>query len=363
MKRFLALVMILALAFSIAACSNDGKAKEDTYEIALVTDVGNIDDKSFNEGAWNGVEEYAKANEITYAYYRPSEDSTAARVETIKSAIDKGAKIVVCPGYLFETAIYEVQDLYPDVQFLLLDGEPHTADYATYKTGSNVHCILYQEEQAGYLAGYAAVMDGYTKLGFLGGKAVPAVVRYGFGYVQGADAAAQVLGLAQGSVEIKYWYCGGFGPTDDIKNKMASWYTEGTEVVFSCGGGIYLSATAAADAAGGKVIGVDVDQAAQSPTIITSAMKELTQSVKLSLTSIYANNGKWDAEYAGKTAILGAAQDCVGLPTATDSWRLTNWTVAQYEVIFATLKDGSVVVSNDIVNAPTTTICTVDYQS
>jgi len=140
-----------------------------------------------------------------------------------------------------------------------------------------VHNILYREEQAGYLAGYAAVMDGYTKLGFLGGMAVPAVVRYGYGYVQGADAAAQKLGLAPGSVEIKYWYSGVFAPNDDIKTKMSGWYTEGTEVVFACGGGIYLSATAAADAAGGKVIGVDVDQSAESPTIITSAMKDLTE--------------------------------------------------------------------------------------
>jgi len=363
MKRILALVMILTLAFTVASCASNSTTKKDTYDLALVTDVGNIDDKSFNEGAWNGVKEYAEANNITYAYYRPSEDSTAARVETIKTAIDKGAKIVVCPGYLFEEAIYQAQDLYPDVQFLLLDGEPHTADYATYKTSSNVHCILYQEEQAGYLAGYAAVMDGYTKLGFLGGMAVPAVVRYGSGYVQGADAAAKALGLPQGSIEIKYWYCGGFAPTDDIKNKMASWYTEGTQVVFSCGGGIYLSATAAADAAGGKVIGVDVDQAAQSPTIITSAMKGLTQSVKLALTSIYANNGKWDAAYAGKTAILGAADDCIGLPTSADSWRLTKWTVAEYNVVYASLKDGSVVVSNDIVNNPVVSIVTVDYQT
>lgn len=332
-----------------------------TFDIALVTDVGNIDDKSFNEGTWNGVKNYAEANKITYAYYRPTEDSTAARVETIGTAIEKGAKIVVCPGYLFETAVYEVQDKYPEVQFLLIDGEPHTADYATYKTSPNVHCILFKEEQAGYLAGYAAVMEGYTKLGFLGGMAVPAVVRYGYGYVQGADAAAAAKGLKAGDVTIKYWYAGGFAPTDDIKNKMAGWYTEGTEVVFACGGGIYLSATAAATAASKKVIGVDVDQSAESPTIITSAMKELTKSVEISLTSIYANNGKWDATYAGKTATLGAKELCVGLPTAAASWRLTKWTVAEYEAVFAKLVDGSTVVSNVIDAKPTVKLVTVNY--
>ena len=392
MKRLLALTMVLVMSFSLAACGGTAKttvattaaaqettaaaattaattaaettaAASGTFELALITDVGNIDDKSFNEGAWNGVKNYAEKNSIAYAYYRPSEDSTAARVETIGTAIDKGAKIVVCPGYLFEEAIYEVQDKYPNVQFLLLDGEPHTADYATYKTSSNVHCILYQEEQAGYLAGYAAVMDGYTKLGFLGGMAVPAVVRYGYGYVQGAEAAATELKLAAGSIEIKYWYCGGFAPTDDIKTKMSGWYTEGTQVVFACGGGIYLSAVAAAEAAKAKVIGVDVDQSAQSDLIITSAMKELTKSVDLSLTAIYANKGTWPADYAGKTAVLGAAQECVGLPTATTSWRFTKFTLDQYKAIFAKLVDGSVVVSNDTANAPAAKIVKVDYQS
>ena len=396
MKRLLALAMVLVMSLSLAACGGTATtttaattaaeattaattkavettaattaaattAASGTYELALITDVGNIDDKSFNEGAWNGVKNYAEKNNIPYAYYRPSEDSTAAREETIGTAIDKGAKVVVCPGYLFEEAIYNVQDKYPEVQFLLLDGQPHTADYATYKTAANVHCILYQEEQAGYLAGYAAVMDGYTKLGFLGGMAVPAVVRYGYGFVQGAEAAATELKLAAGSVEMKYWYCGGFGPTDDIKTKMSGWYTEGTEVVFACGGGIYLSAVAAAEAAGAKVIGVDVDQSAQSDLIITSAMKELTKSVELSLTAIYANNGTWPADYAGQTATLGAAQECVGLPTAATSWKFTTFTVAQYEAVFAKLVDGSVVVDNtsDPAVKPAVKLITVDYQ-
>ena len=361
MKRFFALLLCLTLVIGLAACTSAPKA--DTYELALVTDVGNIDDKSFNEGAWNGVKQYAEANKITYAYYRPSEDSTAAREETITAAIEKGAKTVVCPGYLFAEAIFDMQDKYPEVQFLLLDAEPHNADYSEFKTGTNVHCILYQEEQAGYLAGYAAVMDGYTKLGFLGGMAVDAVIRYGYGFVLGADAAAAELGLEKGAIEIKYWYCGGFAPTDDIKNKMAGWYTDGTEVVFSCGGGIYLSATAAAEAAGAKVIGVDVDQAAQSPTIITSAMKGLTESVKLALADLYANSGKWPAAQAGKTAILGAKENCVGLPTAADSWRLTTFTVEQYNELFKKLQDGTIVVSNAIDMEPAVEYCAVDYQS
>ena len=360
MKKLMALLLAVVLVCSFAAC---GGGKDDgTYEIALVTDVGNIDDKSFNEGAWNGVKEYAEANKISYNYYRPSEDSTAARVETIGTAIEKGAKVVVCPGYLFEEAIYQVQDLYPEVQFLLLDGEPHDADY-NYKTAANVHCILYQEEWAGFFAGYAAVADGYTKLGFMGGMDVPAVIRFGYGFVQGAEYAGKVLGLAEGAIEINYTYVGSFAPSDDIKVKADGWYTAGTEVIFSCGGGIYQSIVAAADATENcKVIGVDVDQSAESERIITSAMKNLTGSVKLALTDLYANNGKWTDADAGKTAILGIKEDCVGIPTAEGSWRLNKFTVDEYKVLYEMAVNGEVSVSNDTMTVPATTIVKLNVQ-
>ena len=366
MKKLLALVLAGVMVLGMAACS---KPAEETpaetttttegYEIALVTDVGNIDDKSFNQGTWEGVVEFAETNGKTYAYYRPSEDSTEARLETMAAAIEKGAKVVVCPGYLFEDAVYEAQAKYPEVQFLLLDGEPHTADYSVYETAANTHNILYKEEQAGYLAGYAAVMDGYRSLGFCGGMAVPAVTRFGYGFVQGADAAAAELGE---QVDIKFWFSGAFAPSDDTLNKMSAWYTEGTEVVFACGGGLYLSVVAAAEAAGAKVIGVDVDQYAESELIITSAMKELANSTILSLEALYANNLTWPEGYAGTTSTLGAADGCVGLPTAETSWRFENYTVAEYEALFAEMVAGNVAVSNAIDVAPTVTNATVDYQ-
>ncbi|MCK5732210.1 MAG: BMP family ABC transporter substrate-binding protein [Tenericutes bacterium] len=379
MKKIFSLVTLLLFAFVLVGCGETTTeaattaapttaaptttAAELTYEIALVTDVGNIDDKSFNEGAWNGVLQYATDNDITYTYYRPTEDSDAARVESIDAAIAAGAKVVVCPGYLFETAIYEVQGDNPDVAFLLLDGEPHTADYATYETLDNTHNVLYQEEQAGFLAGYAAVMDGYRELGFMGGMAVPAVIRFGYGYVQGADYAADELDLTAGDVNIKYGYADAFWASPELETKMDLWYSGGTEVVFAAGGGLYLSVVAAAEnTTNGKVIGVDVDQVAESARIITSAMKGLTTSVYDALGEFYDNSMAWPTELAGVTSVLGATTGGIGLPIATASWGFDTFTIAQYDAIFALLVDGTVVVSPAIDAAPTVTLVTVDYE-
>jgi basic membrane protein A len=375
MKRFLSLLLVGFLAFfGFVACTEETTTAAATtaeattteaaltYEIALVTDVGNIDDKSFNEGTWNGVVQYATEHDISYAYYRPTEDSDAARVESIDAAIAAGAKIVVCPGYLFETAVYSVQGNNPDVAFLLLDGEPHTADYSTYETLDNTHNVLYQEEQAGFLAGYGAVIDGYRDLGFMGGMAVPAVVRFGYGFVQGADYAAVELGLSAGDVTIEYDYADSFGPSPELETKIDLWYADGTEVVFACGGGLYLSVVAAAEnTTSGKVIGVDVDQIAESDRIITSAMKGLTVSVYDALTAFYDNSMEWPTALAGVTSVLGASTGGIGLPTATASWGFDTFTTAQYDAIFALLVAGTVTVSNVITETPTVTLVTVTY--
>ena len=311
-----------------------------TTDVAFVTDVGNIDDHSFNHYYWAGVQEFASSNGLTANYYQPSEDSDAARLEQMDNAVNDGAKAVIMAGYLFGSSLAEAQDKYPDIQFVALDVS--TGDLEN--PNSNTALITYQEEQAGYLAGYAAVTDGYKELGFLGGMAVPAVIRYGYGFVQGAEQAAKDNNID--GVNVKYWYCGGFAPTDDIKAKMDSWYSEGTEVVFACGGGIYLSALAAAEANNGKVIGVDVDQSAESDLIITSATKGLANSVVLALTDCYNNDWKFTDAYAGKETKLGAAEDSVGLPMASSQFKV--FSQDQYDELFTSLADGSLVVDNNI---------------
>ena len=342
-----------AAADTVADTASSGGS---TTDIAFVTDVGNIDDQSVNQYTWAGVQQFCADNGLTANYYKPSEDSDAARVEQMDNAVKDGAKVVVMAGYLFAAALQEAQAKYPDVSFLALDVS--TGDLA--EPADNTALITYKEEQAGYLAGYAAVTDGYKELGFLGGMAVPAVVRYGYGFVQGAEQAAKDTGASD--VNIKYWYSGSFVATDDIKAKMDSWYSEGTEVVFACGGSICNSCLAAAQANNGKMIGVDVDQSNLDPCVITSAMKALSNSVIVTLTDAKANDWKFSDAYAGKETTLGAAEDCVGLPM--DSSVFTTFNNDQYDKLFASLVDGSLVVDNsfDTAVTPAVSNISVDYQ-
>lgn len=321
--------------------SSDANA-DGGYELALVTDLGTIDDKSFNQGAWEGLKKYAEENGISYKYYQPQEGTTDSYIETIGLAIEGGAKLVVCPGFLFEEPVYTVQKQYPDVHFILMDGEPHDADY-NYETAENVMPILFQEDQAGYLAGYAVVKDGYTKLGFMGGMAVPAVIRYGYGFVQGADAAAQDLGV---DVEMMYNYTGNFSATPEAQAMAASWYQNGTEVIFGCGGQVGNSVMAAAEEAGAKVVGVDVDQSSESDTIITSAMKKLSVSVYDGIKAYY--DGSFPG---GKTTVFTAENDGVGLPMETSKFE--KFTQADYDALFAKLQGGEITIQNGIDDSTT----------
>ena len=333
-KREMSLLLVVVMLVSMfTACGASDKVG---YEIALVTDKGNIDDKSFNQGSWEGVVAFAEANGITHQYYKPEEASDEGYLNAISLAVDGGAKVVVCPGYLFEVAVYNAQTMFPDVKFILLDGEPHTPDFR-YQTEANVACIKYAEEEAGYLAGYAAVMEGMRTLGFEGGMAVPAVIAFGQGYLQGIEAAATELGLDDGSVKVFYHYTGDFAETDANKATAKAMFESGAEIIFGCGGAVGKSVFSAATEANGKTIGVDVNQKDDSQTVITSAMKGLGVSVQVVLEAIYADS--FDT-YAGKTTYFSAVNNGVSLPD--DYERFTTFTKEQYDAVYATLVDGTV---------------------
>ncbi len=337
MKKVFALLLALMMIIGVTACA----PAKPTFEVALITDIGTIDDKSFNQGAWEGVEAYAKANSKTYKYYQPTEQSNDAYLAQIELAVQNGAKVIVTPGFLFETPIFIAQDKYTDVAFILLDGSPNDGDWSTgaptYKTGPNTVGITYAEQESGYLAGYAAVKDGYTKLGFMGGMAVPAVVRYGYGFAQGANDAAKELGV---NVDLMYHYTGGFDATPEAQNLAASWYNAGTEVIFACGGAVGFSVFAAAEAAGAKSIGVDVDQSGESDTVITSAMKSLAPGVEMLLKQYYDK-----AFPGGQGLVLDASNNSIGLPMATS--KFNTFTQADYDALFAKIAAKEITIAKD----------------
>ncbi len=368
MKKLIALLLAMVMVFALAACGGQGEdpteagtkepAEAIVKKIALVTDVGTIDDESFNQACWQGTEAWAKANGVEYNYYQPTEDSTDARVLSVIQAINEGANVIVMPGYLFGATLLSVQDEYPNVYFIAVDvaAGDLTVDYVNYADpAANTACVTFSEEQAGYLAGYAAVKDGYTKLGFLGGMAVPAVIRYGYGFVQGADAAAAEMNV---NVDINYTYGGQFSGSPEITAKMEGWYQAGTEIVFACGGGIYSSALEAAEKNNGKVIGVDVDQSYISDLFVTSAMKGLQNVTETILGEL--NKGNW-ATYGGKVSNFGLLEgEYVGLPTAEASWKLNSFTVEEYEAVKDKIKDGTIAISNATDAMPATTNATVN---
>ena len=336
MKNFLKLI-ILSIILIISLSCKDTK-KNSGYELALITDIGTIDDKSFTQGSWEGLKKYAEEEGITYKYYKPAGKDTDSKIDSIYLAISSGAKLIVTPGYLFEPAIYKVQDIHPEINFVLLDGTPQDGTYTDFRIEKNVYAVLYAEEEAGFLAGYGVVKEGYTNLGVMGGMAEPAVIRFGYGFVQGADYAAKELGVK--NIKIDYTYIGGYEPTPEVQTKASSWFIKGVQVIFAPSGGAGNSVMSAAEQNKGYVVGVDVDQSVESPTVITSAMKMIGESVYNAIDEFYKGNFP-----GGNSVILDAKVHGIGLPMETSKFK--NFTKEDYDNIYKKLVDGSVEILKD----------------
>ena len=361
MKKILAIALSLVMVLAMVACGEepaptpdpgtdtptvitnpdeiaDEMTSEDgKYEIGFVTDVGQLKDKSFNQGTYDGVKLYAAANGLSYKYYQPANGDKATdddRYDAMKAACDNGAKAVVCAGFMQGPALEKVAAEYPDVSFIFIDG---------WSTGANVAGIAFAEEQSGYLAGYAVVKEGFEKLGFTGGGGGtnPPCVRFGYGFVQGANDAAKELGK---TVDINYtWQFGNtFSPSPELMAMVSGWYNAGTEIVFCCGGNMFQSVAQAAAENDGAVVGVDTDQSFESDTVVTSATKGLASAVQWALAKVY--DGSF-SEIGGNSTSLGADNNAVGLPTAT--WSMQNFTVEEYEALFQKLLSGEVTIDNN----------------
>ncbi len=390
MKKILSVLLVMAMVLSLAACGGSDKPAADApaaaseYKVAMVTDYGDITDQSFNQTTWEAVLKFGEDTGTEVKYYKPTTNDTAGRVASVELAIAEGYNVIVMPGYAFGATVAEVSGNYPDTKFIALDvaagdlleggvalkGEsydynPDNWTLTDYVHMDNVYCAIYKEELSGYMAGYAAVKLGYTKLGFLGGMAVPAVMRFGYGYVQGVDAAAKELGI---TVDMKYAYGNQFFGDADITAVMDTWYADGTQAVFACGGGIYTSAAEAAKKVGAKVIGVDTDQAAVIDGLygegmtVTSAMKGLAPTTIDSLTDIVVN-GKW-ADYAGKIDSLGLVSEDPAanyVQLAPSTHFADAFTEEDYAAMVKGMFEGTITVSDDISAEPAVTNTNVEW--
>lgn len=358
---------IVASCFAFTACNKDGdKGDSSKMKVAMITDYGDITDQSFNQTTYEASKAFCEANGLSFKYYKPAGDSTEARVASVEQAIQEGFNVIVMPGYAFGATVVEVAETNPNVTFVALDvSKGDLGD--NYTVPSNVATFVYREEISGFMAGYAAVKEGYKNLGFLGGMAVPAVIRFGYGFVQGVNAAAVELGIAN-EVTVNYRYGGKFNGTPEITAAMDTWYENGTEVVFACGGGIFTSACEAAKKVHGKVIGVDSDQSYvinkyEDGMCVTSAMKGLAPTVNTVLQAI--KDGNWK-KYSGTVSNMGmvsgtdASLNYVQLPT--DTWSMKNFTKADYATLVKKIFDGAITISDATDKMPETTI-TVTQQA
>lgn len=339
-----------------------GSHQEAGGEIALVIDPAMAEDKALNQAALEGALTYADAADISCSRYSVEADSERGYEKAIETAIQNGARIVICTGSRFEQALGSLQEQYSDVSFLLLDGVVRDEKGRETGIADNVHCITYREEEAGFLAGYLTVLEGYHKLGFIGGKQNPSVQKYGYGYLQGIDAAAKRAGVEK-EIRVDYWYADTFLAGKKTEETAAGWYHGGTEVIFACGGELYRSVLAAAEAYDGKLIGADTDQSSTSERFLTSAMKGVGSSVISALDNFFASGAVWPEKLAGKVDCGGADKKYVGLPVTDAAWRFENISEYDYFKLLGDLKDKRMEVSDDISNCPETEVMVIYHNN
>ena len=374
LSKILAIVLALVMVFALVACSSGAKTETETkteepakaaVKVAMITDYGDITDQSFNQTTYEACKAFCEGKKLDFQYYKPASDSDEDRISSIEKAIDDGFNTIVMPGYAFGPAIKATAEKNADVKFIALDVSEFDLGYEG-AIPANLYSAVYQEELCGYMAGYAAVKLGYKKLGFLGGMAVPAVVRYGYGFVQGVDAAAAELGLTD--VAVKYAYGNQFYGDADITAAMDVWYGADTEVVFACGGGIFTSAGESAKKYGKKVIGVDVDQAGTIDGLygegitVTSAMKGLAATVNTMLGKVV--DGTFEGGKVETLGLVSAVPEENYVQIAGSTQFSDSFTKDDYKALVGKMYKGEVSVSNDTTKnaADFATVITVDDQ-
>lgn len=350
MNKLMKLSMVAALTLGLVACAKAEETEEKGIKVGMVTDSGTIDDKSFNQGTWEGVLEYKEDNpSAEVQYLMPTGETTQDYLEAIDNLAMTGVEVMVLPGFKFEEALGVAQEKYSEIKFVAIDAEPLVGADAegnpVYEVADNTVSIFFAEQQASFLAGIATALETETnKVAFLGGMEVPAVQKLGWGFVAGIAYANNCLGT---NVEVTdYIYQGTFTDLDAGKAIAAGMYDKGVDVVFAAAGGVGVGAineakTRAEDGNEVFIVGVDVDQYDEGlltngkSVILTSAMKYLGQAAYDQINA-YAN-GEFEG---GRTILMDVNANGVGLPTVNPN--LSDETIKQVNEAAKMIREGEI---------------------
>ncbi len=384
MKKVVALLLSLLLLVSFTACMPETGSQDSPVFTVPLDDASYVfqaaadatplpggatialaaESGAMESGAesmlWKGIQTFASNFGYTAQSYLYGDGEAASAEEALRNAAQSGAALVVCRGEEMAKALFQIQANFPGVHYLLFDGEPHNEDYTVYTTESNVHCVQFQEEQAGYLAGYATVTEGYTSLGFAGSDEVPEVVRYCTGFLQGAEDAAEQQGE---EITLKVWYTGDIEDGGLVTSRLVDWYNNGTSLVLPNGGDLVQRAMDAANQTGGKIFATDWDQNALGERVLGSAVKCYNAAVQRQLYGFFSSNGTWNQEAVGNTEKVGYTDGSVAL--AGSAWRFSNFTQRDYERLYEQLRNSDLKVEtySDMDTLPDTPSVTVQIEN
>ena len=337
-----------------ASKAADGDEPEDALQdrgalIAFAAGSAYGLDNGPDAAVWRGVQTFAATFGYEAQSFVTQDETPEACAAVLREAAESGAELVVCRGDAMAGALFEMQRSYPTVSYLLLEGEPHSEDYASYETTINTHCVLFAVEQAGYLAGYAAVREGYTALGFVGADSMPETVCYCTGMMQGAEAAAEREGQ---QVRLEVWLVGSGAADDAVTARMSSWYADGVQLIVPAGGRLVESCIAAAQASGGRVLNAGWDAAALDPSVLSSTLLNYSVVTQRKLYDFFTA-GNW-GDQASRTERLDASAAAISMPLT--GWPFSRFTREDYTELYTGLYDGTLRVErySDLATLPET---------
>lgn len=329
-KKVIALALSALMATSLMACGSKGK-EESALKVGMVTDSGTIDDKSFNQGTWEGIKRAEKELSIDKNYIKPAGEIEAEYLKEIGNLYDNEYKFIVTPGFKFETAIFKAQDKYKDAKFVIIDGAPNngkTGNDFVSKVGDNTVAIYFAEEQAGFVVGVAAALQlKEGAVGFIGGMEIPAVQKYNWGFQQGIKYANENLDTNITIDSKNVVYEGTFNNIPGGQQLAATMYDRGVKAIFAAAGGVGIGVINEAKTRVVKgeevwVIGVDSDQykdgvyEGNKSVVLTSAVKRVDEAAFLMIQDEL--NGKFKG---GQTLTFDATNNAIGIPEENPNLR------------------------------------------